>query len=298
MNKMEDIVLEIKSHTSTRSPQSIKILKITIKKVFLYLNLNFDELSERFYLNFIPYQISYESYNNMIKLVHPKHKCFINHICKYILLSTNIDYLKDREREESQQSDVNEYKIKKEREPEIISIEDLNTLYDNSTPKEKLILLLLMSTGIRVGGIANIFKIDYTNNTFTTLEKGNIEITYNIESYLIIDLMKQTRLFNKKITAQSIRDLLNRLKKRCGLENKKNIHPHAFRHTFARLLLTSGIPLTDISKLLNHKNTTTTEMIYLTETMRDKQTRIQTPFNKQKILIVPKIWEDLKNTSL
>lgn len=273
----------MKNNTKIRSPESIKVFTKTIKKVFNYLNTDIN--------NYKTIDKNKIDYKELVNLVHYKHICFINHICKYIF-EINIPNTI-----ESKPVNYN-YEIKKEEQAkDFISCNELNILYSNSNDKEKLILLLLMSTGIRISGLANIHDINYENNTFKTIEKGNKEITYNIKSSLIIDLLKKTKFFNKKKHPATISNIIINLRKKCNLG--PNIHCHAFRHTYARLLLANGVSLLDVSKLLNHSNSLITEKIYLTETMIDVQNRVNLPFNNIiEDKIIPDIWIDLKNNPI
>jgi len=43
----------------------------------------------------------------------------------------------------------------------------------------------------------------------------------------------------------------------CGI--KRNLNTHLARHTFADIMLNSGVPLEDVSKMLGHKNIRTTQ---------------------------------------
>ena len=52
----------------------------------------------------------------------------------------------------------------------------------------------------------------------------------------------------------------------------KHITPHTFRHTFSTQALQSGMPITDISKLLGHSSIETT-LIYSRSSLSDIQAR-------------------------
>ncbi|MEK7581113.1 MAG: site-specific integrase [Patescibacteria group bacterium] len=56
------------------------------------------------------------------------------------------------------------------------------------------------------------------------------------------------------------------LKKRAtaaGILNLKKVHPHNFRHTYATMLLEAGVQITEVSKLLGHKDIQTTYDTYM-----------------------------------
>lgn len=52
---------------------------------------------------------------------------------------------------------------------------------------------------------------------------------------------------------------LKKFSERHGLPH---IHPHAFRHTVASVLIANGTDVVTVSKQLGHANATTTESIY------------------------------------
>ena len=61
-------------------------------------------------------------------------------------------------------------------------------------------------------------------------------------------------------------DYIIDLKKRAktaGILNLKKVHPHNFRHSFATMLLEAGVGITEVSKLLGHKDIRTTAENYL-----------------------------------
>jgi len=57
----------------------------------------------------------------------------------------------------------------------------------------------------------------------------------------------------------SITDWLNKFSKKHGLPH---IHPHAFRHTAASIMIANGVDLVTTASELGHANATTTASIY------------------------------------
>jgi len=74
---------------------------------------------------------------------------------------------------------------------------------------------------------------------------------------------------------------LKELAEICGIRRELNIH--LARHTFADLMLNSGIPLEDVSKILGHKNIRTTQRY-----ARVRKERIGKGMSKVKSLLFNK----------
>ncbi len=151
-----------------------------------------------------------------------------------------------------------------------------------------VIIELLFATGARVSEIANL-KLENIN-----LETGSIKITgkgdkeriiqvcnketilvlkeyhklfkkkINVEGYFLINRL------NKKLSDQSIRNLVRQLTNESGIQ--KHITPHIFRHSFATLLLEKDVDIKYIQSMLGHSSISTTQ-IY-THVNKEKQRQI------------------------
>ncbi len=64
------------------------------------------------------------------------------------------------------------------------------------------------------------------------------------------------------------RNLVTKYVRACGIS--KNITPHAFRHTFASLLLEEGVDIKYIQEFLGHSSITTTQIYLHTSNQRKK----------------------------
>ena len=68
-----------------------------------------------------------------------------------------------------------------------------------------------------------------------------------------------TQSNGKPMNPNSITDYLRKFSKKYNLPH---IHPHAFRHTQASILISEGVDVVTVAKRLGHKQVTTTENIY------------------------------------
>ena len=144
--------------------------------------------------------------------------------------------------------------------------------------RNKLIIELLYSTGIRVGELVNLKINDFNlyNCTIKVMGKGNKEryvIFGKILKELLIEYMNETRLkllkgknseyllINKNgnsLSARGVRLIIDEIVKKSSLEKK--ISPHIIRHTFATHMLTEGADLKIVQELLGHSNLSTTQI--------------------------------------
>ena len=133
---------------------------------------------------------------------------------------------------------------------------------------------MLYVTGIRVSELTNIKlnDISIVEKKIKIMGKGSKErIVYYgtrcqelLNKYLNIrnDFLKQANDYlvlsntGKQISAREIRNIINRLKVKAGIDI--NISPHTFRHTFATHMLNEGADLRSVQELLGHENLSTT----------------------------------------
>lgn len=168
--------------------------------------------------------------------------------------------------------------------------------------RDRLILELLITTGIRVSELSNLKKDDvmFSMNIIKIYGKGSreriIPIYYrtlmdSIQLYLTAfseELIESEYFFlnkrKKRLSAQSVR---NMLKKYCVLLNiNQNITPHMFRHTFATMLLDQDVDCRYIQRILGHSSILTTQIYThvtsnkLNQIMRYKNPRSKIGSNK------------------
>lgn len=153
-----------------------------------------------------------------------------------------------------------------------VEIDALRTACKNE--KERAIIEVLLSTGVRVSELASM-QIDDINKSTMTVHvkhgKGNKErITYindvalrHLLAYINTRKETGTVLFYNKdhepLQDGGIRKVLYAIGNRAGVDN---VHPHRFRRTFATNLSKRGMEIQLIQKLMGHSNINTT-MVYI-----------------------------------
>ena len=164
--------------------------------------------------------------------------------------------------------------------PKYLTINDVEKILNAPDMSNKIgirdafILELLYVTGIRVSELTNIKlnDISIVENKIKIMGKGSKErIVYYgtrcqelLNKYLNIrnDFLKQANDYlilsntGKQISTREIRNIINRLKVKAGIDI--NISPHTFRHTFATHMLNEGADLRSVQELLGHENLSTT----------------------------------------
>lgn len=154
----------------------------------------------------------------------------------------------------------------------VISDEGIEKLRDNcSTQRDRAIIDLLYSTGIRVGELVNlnINDIDLDGRECVVYGKGNKERKVYFDAKAKVHLMdyinsrsdSNDALFvtldaphdRLKISGVEIR--LRQLGRRLELDR---IHPHKFRRSMATRAIDKGMPIEQVQKILGHSQIDTT----------------------------------------
>ena len=142
------------------------------------------------------------------------------------------------------------------------------------TTKERALVEMLVSTGVRVSELASMQVQDINLDTLTVHvihgkgAKERITYTTAVSAKHLINYLRQRKeegsalFYNKNhmpLEVDGIRFILNSIAKRAGVDN---VHPHRFRRTFATNLSKRGMEIQEIQKLLGHANINTT-MVYV-----------------------------------
>ena len=173
-----------------------------------------------------------------------------------------------------------EYSLSKSDYHRLLRIAKKYEEYDNY-----IILRILAETGIRISELA-FFKIEDLDKTMKIKKKGKVrEIPVKLD--LLREIRKYCRdrkikegpiIFNPK-TGKAYADstIWRRLKKLAGRAriNKDAVHPHAFRHYFAKCYLeTYPNDIAGLADILGHNSLETTR-IYTKLTNKEKELKIR-----------------------
>ena len=178
---------------------------------------------------------------------------------------------------------------------EVISIlESINTGKDNGF-RDKVIIQLLYTTGIRVSELCNLNLSDLNleENEITVFGKGGKEriviigfsARHYLKEYLEFYRAKTANEavflsnFGKRISQRTICDMLEKIKRKLNID--KQMSPHVFRHSFATHLLESGADLRVVQELLGHASINNTQ-IYT----HISQERLREVYNKSHPMAV------------
>lgn len=175
----------------------------------------------------------------------------------------------------------------KTREPKAWDTESLSLLLQapNTNPtyqiRDRAILHLLVDTGCRLGGVANLQlnNVDWQLRRFDTVEKRQW-CTYRF-SKRTADVLRQwlqkrpetdhTYVFvnprtGRRLTKSGIQSMVTRVKERLGIAGPG---VHAIRHWYVNNMLQSGVNLKAVSQLVNHSTVSVTGDIYGWQQGRD-----------------------------
>ncbi|WP_066972716.1 site-specific tyrosine recombinase/integron integrase [Methanobrevibacter filiformis] len=183
-----------------------------------------------------------------------------------------LDEIKAPKRTKSLPKSLNENEVRK-----LINACEVDE-YDNLNKqivklRNKLILALLYSSGLRISELVNLITkdIDFDERTIRIRGKGDKDriVLFDektkevIEEYLKLRDSNEEYLFlnskiNKPLTPRYIQLMIKRYAETAGI--RKKVTPHILRHSFATHLLKNGVDIRVIQQLLGHSNLSTTQI--------------------------------------
>ena len=138
--------------------------------------------------------------------------------------------------------------------------------------RDKLILTLLYSSGLRVSELINltIRNIDFDERTMRIRGKGDKDriVLFDTEAKKLIlkylDRRTKDRDYliisqrGKPLSSRYIQQMIKKYGDKAGIEKK--VTPHVLRHSFATHLLKNGVDIRVIQQLLGHSSLATTQI--------------------------------------
>lgn len=185
--------------------------------------------------------------------------------------------------------DMIELGKQKEREIKFLSPEELQRMFnavdvvDESGERDRAILEVLFSTGLRVSELVALNKddINIERGEFSVLGKGRkVRVVFlsddakeRLKTYLQKRSDPYSALFIRysgpkpqegltpekmRLSVRSVERLVDKYRVKAGIV--KRFGPHALRHSFATDLLGAGADLRSVQEMLGHKNVATTQV--------------------------------------
>ncbi len=189
-----------------------------------------------------------------------------------IALRSFLKYLEKRGHKSLSPTEIDLAKVPG-RDLDLISSEDLERLLKApKVPRDRAILELFFSTGLRVSELCalNLDSINLKQDEFSVRGKGEkIRVVFlsetakkSIRDYLDSRRDTEECLFasekGTRLTPRSIERLIKKYAIAAGITKK--VTPHTLRHSFATDLLRNGADLRSVQIMLGHANISTTQI--------------------------------------
>ena len=163
--------------------------------------------------------------------------------------------------------------------PKSLNEKEVHDLKEGDTPfkqkskrRDKVILTLLYSTGLRISELVKLLKrdIDFDERTIRVRGKGDKDRIVLFDehtkelllAYLEEDKHKSEYIFINKngnpLTPRYVQMMIKKYAEAAGI--KKKVTPHVLRHSFATHLLKNGVDIRVIQQLLGHSSLSTTQI--------------------------------------
>ena len=150
--------------------------------------------------------------------------------------------------------------------PKPITHEHIQEALSLSDEREKIIVTLLYTLGLRISELANLRIEDVKQGWLRVDGKGSkqrdipiLDTTQQLLKQYIEQYAPKKFLFEKngkKLSENSLRYSVNKVFARISMK----VTPHQLRHSYATELLNGGAPIVDVSELLGHASMATTQI--------------------------------------
>lgn len=152
----------------------------------------------------------------------------------------------------------------RKREIKALSEDEIERLCESVKGKYRLVICLLLDTGLRAKELLSLRKIDIDVKKKTV----RVRNTKNGEERIVFFTDETARMLEKYLRNLSDNDrvvdisyfALYRKLKRLGKKLNIDLRPHVLRHTFATRSIRKGMPIPVVQKLLGHKDIRTTQI--------------------------------------
>lgn len=259
---LEYIIKELNYSENTKNDYNFDLTNF--KDYIICNKLNYLNLNKLEVIDYLKYLDNLNYSHKSISRILSSLRSFYNFLIDIKLLNTNIF---KRVRNPKVQKKLPNYLT----EEEIQELLDSIDIKDNNGLRDKCLIELIYSTGVRVSEVSNLrlTDIDFNNKSIRVLGKGSKErIVYygNTLSELLNNYLKENNikdyLFlnskNNQLSRQSIEAIMNKRMKLSCIKHKAS--PHTLRHSFATHLLDNGADLKSVQDLLGHESMNTTEI--------------------------------------
>lgn len=153
-------------------------------------------------------------------------------------------------------------------EPPLTSEDVSNIIASATNPRDKAIVAMLASTGMRISELINITLSDFEGNDIHIVGKGskrrvvhiNDKTMEYIKAYMVVRKDGVDNLFvsnqHTKMNPDSVNKTLKKLASKAGID--KNVHNHSLRHLWATCMLDNNVPLERIQLCMGHSDISVT----------------------------------------
>lgn len=232
--------------------------------------ISFENITAKWLEDFLNYLIKEDLANNTIFTYFNKITATLNQAVKEkIIVENPAKYITKPKKKETEI-----LFLKKEEIQKIIETD----FFDNDA---KNAFLLSCYTGLRASDIKALKWSHIKDNRIQisqTKTKNLVYIPLNKNAICILGKQKHNKefVFNLSEHISSINRTVKKLLKKA--EIKKGIHFHCARHTFATLLVTSGVNIFTISKLMGHRDIKST-LVYAKVINEEKEKAVNSMVN-------------------
>lgn len=235
------------------------------------------------------YVTSYKEYIQTIHSIHTINKKInsLNSFCQYLV---SCGYQKEQvifpAKDKIKIASGSEQQVEVFTEQEVERLLFYLESSGGTSHRDKLMVLLLLYTGVRVSELVSIkiADLDLLALTIKVVGKGGkyrvipmkMELSQSIRTYLDGERrghkhVKSEYLLLTQRSDKMDKDTVNKVLNRIGQNLNLVMKPHKFRHTFCTRLLHKGAELTTVAKLAGHANIQTTATFYINTSHEEKQ---------------------------